>query len=57
MVSESAKYLQQETERLAREIEMIGGEGALPRDEAGKDWADQIPDIGWERLVRLFFET
>ena len=57
MGSEYVKYLQQETERLAREIEMIGGEGALPRDEAGKDWADQIPDIGWERLVRLFFET
>jgi glycine cleavage system H lipoate-binding protein len=54
---EYAKYLRQETERLTREIEMIKGEGALPDEDSGRDWADQIPDIGWERLVRLFFET
>ena len=57
MGSEYVKYLQQETERLTREIEMVRGEDALPANETGKDWADQIPDIGWERLVRLFFET
>jgi hypothetical protein len=42
---------------LTREIEMIKGEDALPDENSGRDWADQIPDIGWERLVRLFLET
>jgi glycine cleavage system H lipoate-binding protein len=54
--NEYANYLRQETERLTREIEMIKGERALPAD-SGKAWAEQIPDIGWERLKRLFFET
>jgi hypothetical protein len=55
--TEYADYLRQETERLTREIEMIKGDGALPNDDSGKAWADQIPDIGWERLIRLFFKT
>jgi glycine cleavage system H lipoate-binding protein len=53
---EYVKYLRQETDRLTREIEMIKGQDALPTENSGRDWADQIPDIGWERLVRLFFE-
>jgi glycine cleavage system H lipoate-binding protein len=54
---EYAKYLRQETERLTREIEMVKGGDALPSDSNERDWADQIPDVGWDRLVRLFFET
>jgi len=54
---EYVKYLRQETDRLTREIEMIKGEDALPTEDSGRDWADKIPDIGWERLVRLFFEA
>ena len=52
--NESVKQLEQEIERLLREIEMTTGVSALSNTDAGNDITGHLPDIGWERLVRLF---
>jgi glycine cleavage system H lipoate-binding protein len=54
---EYVKYLQQEVERLTREIEMISGRSVTPDLDTDKELSAQLPDIGWERLVRLFIEA
>jgi glycine cleavage system H lipoate-binding protein len=54
--SEYAKHLEQDIQRLLREIEMVRGEMPLPDIAAENEIADHLPDIGWQRAVRLFME-
>ena len=51
---EYVHHLGQEIERLIREMEMVLDKSALPDLVNQTDIAGQLPDIGWERLVRLF---
>lgn len=53
--SESVKQLEQEIERLLREIEMTTGRSLSFGTDVHDDLVRHLPDIGWERLVRLFF--
>jgi glycine cleavage system H lipoate-binding protein len=55
--SEYIHHLEQDIQRLLREIEMINADAALSGDAAQNDIADRLPDIGWERVVRLFLEA
>lgn len=52
--SEAVDQLEQEIERLLREIAMTTDVSALSNPEAGNDITNHLPDLGWERLVRLF---
>jgi glycine cleavage system H lipoate-binding protein len=53
--SESVKQLEQEIERLLREIEMTTGRSLSFGTDVHDGMTHHLPDIGWERLVRLFF--
>jgi hypothetical protein len=53
--SESVKQLEQEIERLLRQIEMTTGRSLSFGADVHDDLARHLPDIGWENLVRLFF--
>ena len=55
--SESVKQLEQEIERLLREIEMTNGVSAITNTDTGNDITARLPDLGWERLVRLFLKA
>lgn len=52
--SEAVIQLEQEVERLLREIEMTTGVSPQTTTGVGNDIPDHLPDIGWKRLVRLF---
>jgi glycine cleavage system H lipoate-binding protein len=51
---ESVKQLEQEIERLLREIEMTTGSSLPFSADVNDDMTHHLPDIGWERLIRLF---
>jgi len=53
--SESVKQLEQQIERLLREIEMTTDRSLSFSADVHDDVVRHLPDIGWERLVRLFF--
>lgn len=55
--SEYVKHLEQDVERLVREIEMVTGQTALQSEGAGMGGVSSLPDMGWERLVRLFLQA
>ena len=55
--SEYVKRLEQEVERLLREIDMVSGGTVMHDFDARSDIVDKLPDIGWERLVRLFLQV
>jgi glycine cleavage system H lipoate-binding protein len=52
--SEAVKQLEQEIERLLREIEMITGVSTITDTDISNVIPSHLPDIGWKRLVRLF---
>ena len=52
--SEAVNQLEQEIERLLREITMTTDVSPLSNPDAGNDITNYLPDLGWERLVRLF---
>ena len=52
--SEAVKQLEQEIERLLREIEMITGASTITDTDISNVIPSHLPDIGWKRLVRLF---
>jgi glycine cleavage system H lipoate-binding protein len=55
--SEYVGRLEQEFERLLREFDMVSGKATMRHFDHRNDMVDPLPDIGWERLVRLFLQT
>jgi len=55
--SESVKLLEDEIERLQKEIEMTTGVSTPPDTNMRDVIVNQRPLIGWETLVRLFLKT
>jgi len=55
--SEAVKLLEEEIERLQKEIEMATGVSTPPDTNMRDVIANQRPSIGWETLVRLFLKT
>jgi hypothetical protein len=55
--SEYVGRLEQEFERLLREFDMVSGKAIMRHFDHRNDMVDPLPDIGWERLVRLFLQT
>jgi hypothetical protein len=55
--NEAIKQLEDDIERLSREIEMTTGAAAIAESDAREDIARHLSDIGWEQLVRLFLKT
>lgn len=55
--NEAIKQLEEDIERLAREIEMTTGAADIAENDAREDIARHLSGIGWAQLVRLFLET
>jgi len=52
--SEAVQQLEQEIDRLLREIEMTTGVSTITGTRIVNEITGHLPDIGWKRLVRLF---
>ena len=55
--SEAKDFFKQEVDRLYQVIEDAAGPLAADGGQLGNDIYGNIPQVGWNRLVRLFFHT
>ena len=55
--TETATFLRAEVERLQEAVESVSGPLAADGGTLDEDIYGKVPDLGWDRLTRMFLRT